>query len=465
MIVLLCILGMLLLFALSILVHEAGHFAAARLLGLRAEVFSLGMGPALWQKTACGTRWKIGCLPIGGYVVLPQLDPAGFLEDAPSTPDSAPPLPPVAPWRKILVALAGPAANILFAFLLACLVTLIGRPAALSEQDAVIGWLDPDSPLAAAGITPGDEILALDAAPTPTWIDLATAAALSPSTNATLTVRRAASAPGTPDLSVTVPLRPSSLGGKTLSGIDSRDLCQVALVEPSSPAAAAGLRPGDLVVAYDGAPVWSRLHLIGLVTASAGAPAVVTVQRGSRTLDYTLAAAWNPDLSRHLIGIRFNSLGDLDFTHRSHPSPFAQMRTHFASILSFLRALATPRTASAAADAVGGPVSIFVMLYLMVRASFSLALWFTGFLNVNLALVNLLPLPVLDGGHILLNLWAWITRRPVPAAVVRWLVNLFGVLLILLFVTLTIRDSTRQLLPALRARFASDAPSQPPAAP
>jgi regulator of sigma E protease len=114
---------------------------------------------------------------------------------------------------------------------------------------------------------------------------------------------------------------------------------------------------------------------------------------------------------------------------------------------------------------VGGPVSIFVMLYLMVRASFSLALWFTGFLNVNLALVNLLPLPVLDGGHIILNLWAWITRRPIPAAVVRWLVNLFGVLLILLFVTLTIRDSKRQLLPALRARFAPDAPAQPPAAP
>lgn len=460
---LLCILGMLLLFAVSILVHEAGHFAAARLFGMKAEVFSIGMGRAVWEKTAFGTRWKIGCLPIGGYVVLPQLDPAGLLEDAPSSPADA--LPPVAPWKKIIVAVAGPLGNILFAFLVACLVWIVGRPSSLPEQDAVIGWLDPDSPLAAAGITEGDEILSLDGHPTPTWIDLATAAALSPSDTATLRIRRLSSAPGTPDLDLPVPLVPSPMGGKTLTGLDSRDLCQVAVVEPASPARAAGLRPGDLITACDGHPIWSRLHLIRLVTDSAGAPLTLTIRRGARTFETTLSSAWNPDLSRHLIGVRFNSIGDMDFTHLAHPTPFSQLRTHFISILTFLRALATPRTASAAADAVGGPVSIFVMLYLMVRASFSLALWFTGFLNVNLALVNLLPLPVLDGGHILLNLWAWITRRPVPAAVVRWLVNLFGVLLILLFVTLTIRDSKRQLLPALRARFAPDAPAQPPAAP
>lgn len=460
---LLCILGMLLLFAVSILVHEAGHFAAARLFGMKAEVFSIGMGRAVWEKTAWGTRWKIGCLPIGGYVVLPQLDPAGLLEDAPSSPADA--LPPVAPWKKIIVAVAGPLGNILFAFLVACLVWIVGRPSSLPEQDAVIGWLDPDSPLAAAGVTEGDEILSLDGHPTPTWIDLATAAALSPSDTATLRIRRAASAPGAPDLDLPVPLVPSPMGGKTLIGLDSRDLCQVAVVEPASPARAAGLRPGDLITACDGHPIWSRLHLIRLVTDSAGAPLTLTIRRGARTIETTLSAAWNPDLSRHLIGVRFNSIGDMDFTHLAHPTPFSQLRTHFISILTFLRALATPRTASAAADAVGGPVSIFVMLYLMVRASFSLALWFTGFLNVNLALVNLLPLPVLDGGHILLNLWAWITRRPIPAAVVRWLVNLFGVLLILLFVTLTIRDSKRQLLPALRARFAPDAPAQPPAAP
>lgn len=460
---LLCILGMLLLFAVSILVHEAGHFAAARLFGMKAEVFSIGMGRAVWEKTAFGTRWKIGILPVGGYVVLPQLDPAGLLEDAPSSPAET--LPPVAPWKKIVVAVAGPLGNILFAFLLACLVWLVGRPSSLPEQDAVIGWLSPDSPLAAAGVAEGDEILSLDGHPTPTWIDLATAAALSPSDTATLRIRRAASAPGAPDLDLPVPLVPSPMGGKTLTGLDSRDLCQVAVVEPSSPARAAGLRPGDLITACDGHPIWSRLHLIRLVTDSAGAPLTLTIRRGARTIETTLSAAWNPDLSRHLIGVRFNSIGDMDFTHLAHPTPFSQLRTHFISILTFLRALATPRTASAAADAVGGPVSIFVMLYLMVRASFSLALWFTGFLNVNLALVNLLPLPVLDGGHILLNLWAWITRRPIPAAVVRWLVNLFGVLLILLFVTLTIRDSKRQLLPALRARFAPDAPAEPPAAP
>jgi regulator of sigma E protease len=103
------------------------------------------------------------------------------------------------------------------------------------------------------------------------------------------------------------------------------------------------------------------------------------------------------------------------------------------------------------------------MLYLMVRASFSLALWFTGFLNVNLALVNLLPLPVLDGGHVLFNLWTCLFRKPLPPALLRTLVNAFVVLLILLFITLTIRDSKRQLLPALRARFAPPPAADSPA--
>ena len=156
------ILLIVLLFGVSVFVHELGHFLVARALGLQATVFSIGMGPAVWKRQCGSTRLQIGCLPIGGFVALPQMDPNSFLE-APggaggppaSTggPGAEPPLvgdppslPPVPPWKKLLVALAGAFGNILFAFLLATIVGLVGRPGSLQEAPlAVVGYVAPNS--------------------------------------------------------------------------------------------------------------------------------------------------------------------------------------------------------------------------------------------------------------------------------------------------------------------------------
>ena len=162
MISLLCILAMLLLFSLSIFVHELGHFLAARALGLVADVFSIGMGKALWKRKRGDTVFQIGWLPFGGYVALPQMDPNSFLEgprdsraksvsesqsasqsirtpdpdtDSDSGSDSSPApraLPRVAPWKKIIVSVAGAAGNMAFAFLLATIVWIVMRTGLLA---------------------------------------------------------------------------------------------------------------------------------------------------------------------------------------------------------------------------------------------------------------------------------------------------------------------------------------------
>jgi len=459
-----------LLFGVSVFVHELGHFLVARALGLQATVFSIGMGPAVWKRQCGPTRLQIGCLPLGGFVALPQMDPNSFLESPggaggpPATEDlgaDPPPvcasLPPVPPWKKLLVAVAGAAGNLVFALVLATVVWIVGRPASLQESSAVVGWVDPSSPAAAAGVVPGDAVTAVNGAPVRNWPDIATAVALSPSPAVTLDFASAAS-PGTP-LRATLAAVESTFGGYALADIDGPSLCHVAEVYPSSPAAAAGLRPGDLLLAYDGRPLHSRAQLSQLVEANATNAAPLVYSRSGVQSSVTLAAAWNPDLERHLIGVGFNTLGDLDYAHPSHPTPFAQLSDHFRSIAAFLRALVTPSTARSAGRAVGGPVSIFVMLYLMVKTSFVLAVWFTGFLNVNLAVINLLPLPLLDGGHVVFALWAWLTRRPVPARVVAALTNVFAVLFIVLFLFLTTRDTARQIVPAIRNRLATPSAS------
>ena len=116
-------------------------------------------------------------------------------------------------------------------------------------------------------------------------------------------------------------------------------------------------------------------------------------------------------------------------------------------IFRLLRALVTPHEAKAASQAIGGPVAILVMYWWTVQSSFMLALWFTMMLNVNLAIINLLPIPVVDGGHILFALWEVITRRPISARVLNFVMNAFVVLLISVFLMLTYRDFARMIVP------------------
>ena len=116
-------------------------------------------------------------------------------------------------------------------------------------------------------------------------------------------------------------------------------------------------------------------------------------------------------------------------------------------IFRLLRALVTPHEAKAASQAIGGPVAILVMYWWTVQSSFMLALWFTMMLNVNLAIINLLPIPVVDGGHIMFSLWELITRRPLSARFVNLVMNAFAGLLIGVFLLLTYRDFARMIVP------------------
>ena len=193
MFLLLPILAIALLFSLSIFVHELGHFLAARAVGMVADVFSIGMGPALWKRKFGETVWKIGAIPFGGYVALPQMDPNAFLEgrEGQGTDDSAPPrkLPRIPPWKKIVVSLAGAFGNLVFAFLLAAAVWIVGKPSSLQERNAIVGYVEADGPAARAGIAVGDEVLAIDSQPVANWLELLERAALAPSDTVLLLLR------------------------------------------------------------------------------------------------------------------------------------------------------------------------------------------------------------------------------------------------------------------------------------
>jgi len=435
-----------LLFGVTIFIHELGHYLTARWLGLVVEVFSIGFGPSIWEKKVKGIRYKIGCIPFGGYVALPQLDPTGMSriqggEDEEEGEESRPTLPPVAAWRKIIVSVAGAIGNILLAILIAWLVFWIGIPAGPSERSSVVGFVEPESAAYAEGLRIGDKVVAVNGAPVRSWRDVQTSAALEK--EVALTVR----SPGVTEArEIPLVTTDGEKGIRFLAGITGCDLCQVLRVTKGMPAESVGMLSGDVVTEFAGVRVLSRGHLTSLVAEHQGRETTMKVQRqadeGVVELDVTVKPVYDEKHEKARIGIEFNPMA---FEHDTiiHPRPMEQIRDHASMIVRVLHALVTPKQAKTASKAVGGPVMIIVYYWTVVKMSIMLAVSFTCLLNVNLAILNLLPIPVLDGGHIVFSIWELIFRKPVSPKLVNALVNVFAVLLIGVMILLSVRDLDR----------------------
>ncbi|MCX6996199.1 MAG: RIP metalloprotease RseP [Kiritimatiellaeota bacterium] len=442
-----------LLLGLTIFIHELGHFLVARACGMVVDTFSLGFGPALWKRKIGGVTYKIGCIPCGGYVALPQMDPTHSPEATAEQAQRA--LPPAAPWQRMLVAIAGGAGNLLLAVLLAWLVFWVGKPSAPHERNCRIGYVETNSAAYAAGLRIADEVTAFNREPVRNWDDLIMKGVLA--RTAHLRVRAA-------DGSVkelTIPLEKGALGITVIPGISPQNFCSIAAVVSGSSAAQAGIRGGDRILEFDGLPLISREHLMDLVAQRRDQPTPAVVERQGRRLALTVTPHFSAKEGRALIGVQFfGSTFDMDYDQIVHPRPGAQLREHATLIFRVLRALVTPHEAKAAAGGLGGPIAVILMFWWVVQRSFMVAISFTCMFNVNLAIINLLPIPILDGGHVLFALWEMVTRRRINAKVANAIMNFFLVLILGAALLLMYQDVVRMILP----RFFHPAAEPTPAA-
>lgn len=445
--------GVAVLFSLAIFVHELGHFLAARRLGLVVDAFSLGFGPAIWKRRIGGVEYRVGCIPVGGYVALPQIDPAGMAaiqgehgpepaggEDRGDGRAVSRPLPDVAPWRRIVVSLAGPLGNVLLAVLLAWAIYL-APDTGLGGADTTVGYVATNSPAFAAGLRPGDRILAINRNRVANWNEFIIECHLSGDAVDGLAVEVQR---GSERLTLRLPVARDEDGGfVTVPGVAPREICVVGAVVSNSPAARAGLQPGDRLLAIDGLPPAGPADVIARVAAHGERPLTLTLQRDGRLREVVVTPRHSPELDRPLIGIEF-AVTAYAPQWLQYRRPMRQIANDAKAVARVLRALLAPRARGEARRAVSGlsgPLAIVVLLWYQVRTGLIVALAFLRFLCVNLALINLLPLPVLDGGHILFALWEMAVRRKPHPQVVNWLANVFALLLIGLMVLLVYRDA------------------------
>jgi len=403
--------------ALSIIVtvHEYGHYIVGRWSGIKAEVFSIGFGPVLVSRTdRHGTQWQIAALPLGGYVrfmgdasassARPSPEVAGMDQDTRRHTMHGAPL-----WARTATVAAGPLFNFALAILVFAALSLV-RGVAL-EPPTVGSLADlPQGMAERSALAPGDTILALNGMPTPDYTRFYEVVATLPTDAAPVyTVRRDGVER---DVTGPYPFPPI-----------------VGTVQPRTAAAEAGLRPGDVVLAIQGEPINAFRQLQARVAETGGQPVTVSIWRAGETMEFDLTPK-SMDLpmsdgsfqTRWLIGMT----GALAFESATRmPGPVEALGEGVGQLgfilQSSLSALYHMVTGAISSCNLSGPIGIAESSGAAASQGLETFIWFIAVLSAAVGLLNLFPIPVLDGGHLVFYLYEGITGRPPSDRAMRFL--------------------------------------------
>ena len=423
------------LFSFAVFIHEFGHFLAARILGLRVDRVSIGFGPALWKKTIGGVEYRFSAIPFGGYVALPQLDPEGT-DALQGGTEKGGKLEEIAAWKRIVVAFAGPFGNIVLAVALALLLSM-APGARFGEVPPVVGFTVPGGQAEKSGLQEGDRVLSVDGQSVRAWNDVAVAAALTGGREVPVVVLRS----GVEVTNLLTAAHSEVLDSYMLDA-EASYAPYVGEVVAGKSAEKAGLLPGDLITSVGGVKIETFAEMRAEIKRRGAGELALGVMRGGTNLTLKLSAEFDTEAGRPLVGFKAMRV-DAAASWMPARSPIEQLKWDAGQIFRVLKGLVTPKETKAVAGALGGPVMIAQVLYKQVRRNIWDAFGFLRFVDVNLAILNLLPIPVLDGGLILFALFELISRRRPPKKVVDRLSMGFMFLFLGLMVFLVFRDVNR----------------------
>jgi len=325
--------------------------------------------------------------------------------------------------------------NVLFGIAIAFLLWGVGIPVPVNPP--IIGYVDPGSPEAKLGIQPGDEIRSVDGRQITSWHDVQETTILARSTNLVVVIARPGKFTNSYELKTVVS---EALGLKILN-LDPRDHPVIKGVRSGSPAEAAGLKGGDEILVFAQVPLHGADQFIKLVQKCPGEAQDIVVKRDGQRTTLKVTPRLDPSAKVGRIGAE---IGTGRPVYRiEHISPWMQISTVLERTVSTFSALAHSKQTGVGLKDLSGPPGILAMLAAYVNSDWRLALSFLVLLNINLAIINLLPLPVLDGGHIVMALVERLFGRPLPNRLVEFTTTAFAVLLIGFMLYVSFNDVRR----------------------
>ncbi len=415
-----------------VLVHEWGHFLVARLFGVRVEVFSIGFGPRIWGVRRGPTDYRLSILPLGGYVRMAGDNPA---EERKGDPDEFLSKPR---WQRVLIALAGPTTNFLMAVILtAALFVRGGQQPSYADKPVVIAGVMKDSAAQKAGIQAGDRIVSFAGVKNPTWDRVALELALSaPGRSEPVVVERqgqqvplsVASEPQ-PFTAIGYPAEPAVIG----------------VVSPGLPAEKAGLAPGDTILTVDGEPLASPYQLSDMIQRSQGRPMSLEVSRGGSIQKIVLMPTWGDPgdgTARWEIGITYR----FTTSSKRYSPPIAMVKAaefHVILATKLVYLVGQLFTGRVSLKQVQGPLGIVQASSQAAKRGFGDLISLMALVSLNLGILNLLPIPILDGGHILMLGIEGLLRHDISLKIKERVVTVGMVFLLLVFLIVMYNDVLR----------------------
>ncbi len=434
------ILGGIIGLGILVFIHELGHFAVAKGLGVGVLKFSLGFGKKLIGQKRGETEYQIALIPLGGYVKLLGESPD---EEVPDSERSRSFTEQSVIKRTAIVG-AGPVMNLVLALFVLPAVFMIGvqQPRYLSSEP-VVGWVEPTSPAAEGGFLPGDRLVSINKTPLANWESLAAKVLTSPNEQLTIAFERDGRPMSTEVLSQADPET-----GAGYIGIEPAiPKMVIREVMENSPAQQAGIQQGDIIVSIDGAPHQSYLEMLKLIKESHGRRLSCEIRRGEETRSVDITPIYNPEKDKSEVGVSFvPGFPDIEFVKR-RLGFFGAIERGTREVwrltgltFSVIGKLLTGRFSI---RHVGGPITIVRFAGQAAQSGFVPWLQFLAFLSLNLAILNVLPIPILDGGHLAFLLIESVIGRPISPKKQEMAFKIGLVILIALMVVVSYNDVVR----------------------
>src|SRR5580704_11438651 len=417
-----------------VLIHEFGHFAVAKWLGVRVEVFSIGFGTRLFGFRRGETDYRIAAIPLGGYVKMSGENPVDARTDDPREFMNH------SRWHRFLIAIAGPTMNILLAIVLLTTVYMVHYEyPAVYDQPTVVGWVLKDTAAAKAGIQIGDRITRVDDVQNPTWKDVDMKEALSPGQPLDVVVERNGQS-----IEKTVVPKAEGVDQIGYAGwAPKEDTVMITDLQPDMPAEKAGLKEGDKIISLDGKPLPALAAMVESLEISKDNPIAITVLRDGQEKTFTVHPVLSKE-KRYRIGVGATQtkVKTLPFAEALSLS-LHENRENALLILELVKKMVQHKISPRSIE---GPIRIGQAAGEAARSKgWTPLMGLSAAISLNLGIFNLLPIPILDGGVILFLLIEGLMRRDISMSIKERVYQAAFVFLVLFAVMVIFNDLTKTI--------------------